>query len=129
WPSLPRLKLWRATLAALGEAAGGLAQDLPAEDKFHWPAVHPPLREPAPLQAVYLLAWGPLGLERLRGSQALRQFVATASYRPEYVQAMGGLAAHWQACAQVARRVPIYRLSRPKDWASLEAALALIDPT
>jgi hypothetical protein len=68
-----------------------------------------------------------LEVERLRGSQALRQLVAAATYRLDFVEAMGGLAAHWRACAEVARRAPIYRLSRPKDWAALEAALTLID--
>jgi hypothetical protein len=127
WPSLPRLKLWRATLDALGEVPDGLEQDLATEDKFHWPAMGPTASAPAPLRAIYLLEWGPLGVERLRGSQALRQLVAAATYRPDFLEAMGGLAAQWRACAEMVRRVPIFRLSRPRDWAALDAVLALID--
>jgi hypothetical protein len=127
WPSLPRLKLWQAALDALGESRAGLKQDLAGEDKFHWPAPNHAGCVPAPLRAIYVLEWGALGAERLRGSQALRQLVAAATYRADFVEAMGGLAAHWRACADIARRVPIFRLSRPRDWASLEAALALVD--
>jgi len=127
WPSLPRLKLWRGALDALGESADGLKQDLAGEDKFHWPAAQLAGCAPAPLQAIYLLEWGALGVERLRGSQALRRLVSAATYRADFIEAMGGLARHWRACAEIARRVPIFRLSRPKEWASLEAAVALID--
>jgi hypothetical protein len=129
WPSLPRLKLWQGTLDAMGEATLGLPQDLASEAKYHWPVKqHFAGCSPAPLRAIYLLEWGPLGVERLRGSQALRQFVVSATYRADCVEAMGGLAAHWQACAEIVRRVPVFRLSRPKDWSSLEAALDFIRP-
>jgi hypothetical protein len=119
--------LWQATLDALGESADGLKQDLAGEDKYHWPAADFAGCAPAPLRAIYLLEWGPLGVERLKGSRALRQFVSAATYRVDFIEAMGGLAAHWRACAEIARRAPIFRLSRPKDWASPEAALGLID--
>ena len=41
------------------------------------------------------------------------QFVVAATYRAEFVEALGGLAAHWRACAEIPRRLPICRLSQP----------------
>ncbi len=127
WPSLPRLKLWRQTLTALGRSAAGLTQDLLAEDKFIWPNALEPTAAPQPLRAIYLLEWGPLGLERLAGVQALRQFIAAATYRPVMLDQMGRMPTYWRACARLLRRVPVYRLRRPQAWSSLAAAASLLE--
>lgn len=125
WPSLPRLKLWRETLAALDRPSEGLVQDLPSEDKFHWPMPPTAPLGPQPLHAIYLLEWGPLKLERLAGAQALRQFVNAAAYRAGLLDRMGLLADYWQVCAGLLRRVPLFRLSRPRQWSSLDEAADL----
>jgi hypothetical protein len=126
WPSLPRLKLWRETLNVLGRPAADLTQDLPSEDKFLWPLSEPPWPAPLPLRAIYLLRWGTLSVDRLSGLEALRQFVPAAAYRPDMLDRMGRLAPYWRACAQLVRRVPVYQFSRPKDWSSLETAIACL---
>ena len=127
WPSLPRLKLWAPSLRALGVAARGLRQDLLEEDKFHWQPAALARPEPLPLRAIYLLEWGDLRQERLTGARALSQFVAASAYRAGQLEAMGLLGWYWQACASLLRRAPVYRLSRPRDWACMPALRALIE--
>ncbi len=127
WPSQPRLKLWDTALTALGAPAAGLEQDLVSEAKFHLPTPTADPAVPRPLRAFYLLEWGPAACERLTGLAAVRALVATASYRAGLLPTPRHLADHWRALAELARRVPIYRLSRPQSWAGLDATLAQLD--
>jgi hypothetical protein len=127
WPSLPRLKLWRATLDSLGQSATGRRRDLGDEDKYHVPCTVNAAVAPLPLYAIYVLEWGPLQLERLTGTAALRQLVSAATYRGELLEPMGRLAEHWQSLADVARQAPVFKLSRPREWSSVEATLNLIE--
>jgi hypothetical protein len=121
------LKLWRDTLDRLGHGTAGLYQDLAGQDKFTLPHQASATCTPLPLRAVYLLDWGPLVVERLAGMAALRRFVAAATYRGEYLEPMGRLAAHWAACTDVLRGCRAYRLSRPRDWSGLERVLDCIE--
>jgi hypothetical protein len=128
-PSAPRLKLWRQTLDELGWSAAGLPGDPTSPGKFHTaPEIlpHIPALEPLPLAAVYLLEWGEPGLQRLRGLDGLRRFIPAAAYRPSLLAAMGQEGAYWQQCAALARRAPIFRFSRPRDWAAAGASLELL---
>jgi hypothetical protein len=127
WPSLPRLKLWRASLTALGRSPAGLTQDLASEDKFLLPLAGDRDQAPVPLCGICLLDWGPERCERLSGIAALQQFVQAATYRAEMLDQMGQLAAYWETCAQLLRKVPVFRLSRPKEWSSLAAGIQFLD--
>lgn len=126
WPGVRHLKLWRSALEALGQSPTALEQDLQREDKFHLPYTRPTEDAPRPLRAIYLLDWGALHVTPLMGSTALRQFVAAATYRGALLEPMERLAAHWQLCAEVVRGTPIYRLSRPRDWTSMEQVFCLL---
>jgi hypothetical protein len=78
------------------------------------------------LRAIYLLEWGEPGVARLTGMTALRRLVAAATYRGELVEPMGQAAAHWERCAELAQRVPVYPFTRPRDWAALDAAMGML---
>jgi hypothetical protein len=127
WPSLPRLKLWRASLEQLGQPAGPLTADVHSLDKFNLPPVTPRQKVPLPLRAVYLLEWGEPACERLRGSQALRQFVAASLYRGEALAAMGRLAWYWESCAALLKTCAVYRLRRPRRWEAWEQVIDQIE--
>ena len=134
--SAPRLKLWRDALGELGLSDEGLERDHFRLDKFHLPwreGLEPAsLRKPPcamttlPVRAIYLLEWGNPGLKRLTGASALRRLIAAATYRGDLVEPMGQVAAHWKRCAEVARRVPIWEFSRPRDWSAIDAAMRLL---
>jgi len=136
YPSAPCLKLWRDALGALGLSDEGLERDHFRMDKFHLPwredletasSRKPPCAMPArPVRAIYLLQWGEPGLKRLTGSNALRRLVVAATYRGDLLEPMGQLAAHWERCVELARRVPVWDFSRPRDWSAMDAAMRLL---
>ncbi len=124
YPSAPRLKLWRDALQALGQSDAGLERDHFRAAKFHvpGPAGFQPTG-PLALRAICLLEWGPPGLVRLTGIAALRCLVAAATYRGELLEPMGQVAAHWQRCAELAKRAPVWVFSRPCDWSAMDVAM------
>lgn len=132
-PAAMRLKLWRDALEELGHNTAGLERDYFRTDKFHadltvtpLPLAAPnktPLPATLPLRGIYLLEWGELGIIRLMGADALHRFVASATYRGDLLEPMGRVAAHWEQCANVIRRVPIWSFSRPRDWARMATAM------
>jgi hypothetical protein len=130
YPAAPRLKLWRDALTHLGWRGGDLERDHFRMDKFHVPAdvagsfVAPQaIASPLPLRAVYLLAWGELGITRLTGLAALRQLIESATYRGDLLEPMGQIAAHWQRCSTMVHRVPVFKFSRPFDWSAMDASM------
>jgi len=136
YPSAPRLKLWRQALGALGLSGKALKRDHFRMDKFHLPCSgdsgNASLRQPPgamygrTLRAFYLLEWGEPGLKRLTGANALRRLIASATYRGDLLEPMGQVAAHWERCAEIARRAPVWEFSRPRDWPAMDAAMRLL---
>ena len=133
FPAMPRLKLWRNALDHLGWATDGLQRDHFRMEKFHVGAsagqalsqtMNPQAAHaPIPLRAIYLLRWGELDIVRLTGLAALSQLIESATYRPELLEPMDAMAAHWQRCFALARQVPVYRFTRPTDWSAMPAAM------
>lgn len=122
WPSAPRLKLSSESLRAGRWTTEGVTGPL-VDGKHHvdWDGAR--VRGPLPLRTVYVLAWGQPAVTRLRGGEAVRRFAAAATYRPQLVDHMPALLRHWQQCLEIARRVPIWELSRPRDWSDLDQVL------
>ncbi len=124
WRSAPRLKLWQEALTALAWQTPILCRDQLRIDKFHLAA---PETQPGPqrsrvtwpLRAIYLLQWGELGLEPLTGLDAVSSLISAATYRPEFVTAMGQSAAYWQQAIALVNHIPVFQLCRPRDWAMM----------
>lgn len=126
YPSTSRIKIWRDALAALGWNHTGLERDHFRLDKFHWPVIRKEKLHPLPVRAVYVLEWGDLGISRLTGVRALHRVVEAATYRGELLEPMGQVAAHWDRCARMVQRVPIWEFTRPRHWAAMKASMTLL---
>ncbi len=127
--SAPRLKLWSDALAMLELSSEGLARDLCRMDKFiiELTADKKPVRRAAiPLRAVCVLEWGNPGLTRLRGMNALRRLVSSATYRTSFIESLGKTGSYWEQCVQLARLTPVWVLRRPQNWAAMEGAISRI---
>ena len=127
WPSAPRLKLSHETLDAAGCSAAGLARELPPEfgsgAKFYVAPAWCGPSQPLPLRAIYVLEWGRSNTVRLRGMTALRRFLAAATYRPWLLHSPAEQARYWRLGTEVAQRVPVWELTRPREWQALEWAV------
>ncbi len=124
WPSMPRLKLWQEALHELGWQTPVLCRDQLRVDKFHLAAPEPQQKlaepcAPLPLRAIYLLAWGELAVEPITGLDAVTAVIDAATYRPEFIRAMGQSATYWQQIIALLHHVPVFRLRRPRNWAMM----------
>jgi hypothetical protein len=126
-PGAPTVKLWRETLDAMGFQSDGLNQVMPKIDKYQLPVPRSSHVHPIPLVAVYILEWGLLGLCRQLGADAVRRFLATATYRPEFLDPLGRQGEFVQNTIQIAGRVPIYVLTRPRDFSAMDDVVTLLE--
>lgn len=118
-PGIPRLRIWRQSLPAVGLTADGLERSYAGDDKYDkWdvPVAHH-LRglNPAPLSAIFILTRGDkFDLLRLEGVQAMQELFAH-TYRGAMVNRAGTAEAHWNQCLRLLAEVPVFRLQRVWD--------------
>ena len=122
---IPRLRLWREALEASGRTVDGYEMSFEDMDKYNVPIGDDKTRpSQAPLSHLYLLddaggSHAP-GISPIRGSSAVEALVAN-TYRGAYVPLMGRTQSHLQACIQLAREAPVFRVSRLWGLDSLAA--------
>ena len=130
WPGISRIWLWGDARTALGFDGSGVERGMHGYDKCFVPVRQP--RNPVqsrPLRQVYQLHRVPNGVTevtRLRGAEAVE--VLMQNIYP------AGIAAHlgyqsqvFMVCAAAARSVPVFRLSRPLDFAALDQGIDLLE--
>lgn len=121
-PSTPRLKLRHDAVDALGRGEDKLEPDHFRTGKLQLPATNV-ARAPVPLHAIYLLDRGEPGIVRLRGRAALSRFVSAATYRPQLLEPLGRIGDYWRECLELTRRVPVWLLTRSRDFGTIEATI------
>jgi len=122
-PAAPRLKLWSDALTIMNWNRHELERDHFRADKYHKNLTYLEKQSCHSLHSLYLLDWGEPDVTRLTGLSALRGIVASATYRGELLEPMGRVAEHWQRCAELARCVPVFRCTRPRDWSTMDAVM------
>jgi hypothetical protein len=121
YPSAPVFKLWGDSAHELGLNRDELLPDHSRSDKFHYVRPNGTVPPPLPVWAVYLVTWGDVGFERLRGFSALNRFFAAATWRGELLVSTGDPAGHIRNCAELLRRIPLWEFRRPRDFAAIAA--------
>jgi hypothetical protein len=107
-PAFPYLKVFPAIADALGFADESLRQMHSSQPKSVRPFPDAFPVEPVPLSRIYVLTREPIGkIERLSSSEAVIELILNSV--PTRWKQPGG-AAHLQACASLASRVPVYRI-------------------
>lgn len=123
-PGLPRLRLWRNSLEALGLEASDYPRSYAGDeryDKFDVP-LGSAAGEPLPLGAVFVVIDGPrVAVERLGGAAAVMALVENI-YRGSW--AAGSLQRHWESCLAIAARVPVLALERPRNLTTMSGLAA-----
>lgn len=114
-PGIPRLRLWRETLAVTGRRADDYEPSYsgdPSFDKFDVPAANVFPRDSIRLRSVVILDAGDeMQIERLNGVAAA-EGLFSHTYRGQMIPQARTGSVHWQACVRLVREVPILRWRR-----------------
>jgi len=128
YPVSSRLKLWQQAVDHFGWSGRVLLQDHFRDEKYHLRASEATSAASEPLSAIILLAWGDgVSLEPLAGGEAVRSVIEAATYRAEMLDAMGLQTRQAAIIAAIVATVPVYRLTRPRDFALLGQLCAMLE--
>ncbi|MCP5395808.1 MAG: hypothetical protein H6918_03585 [Sphingomonadaceae bacterium] len=128
-PTATRVKLWDSAIAHLGLADYPREQDHFRDAKFHLPlAGGVPSTAPVPLAGAMVLEWGKhITLERLTGSAAVTALMQATMYRKAFLEAMNLLPAQLALVSKITSATPVWRLTRPRDFARLEEVCVRVE--
>ncbi len=130
WPGISRIWLWDDSRTALGFGGPGVKRELRGYTKYFVPVRSP--RNPTqsrPLRRVYQLHHVPNGVTevtRLRGTDAVEALMQNV-YPADLAARLGYPSHVFMVCTAVARDVPVFRLSRPWDFAALDQCTELLE--
>lgn len=125
-PGVAQVRLWPDAVTALGDAANDLPLVHPAIDKRYWSAPHALAAEPVPLACLYVLDDGPApAITPLPPEQRFVE-VLRHTYLSRWSKTTAAAAQHLPQIAQLAAQVPVYHLTRPRDFAALPAVMQLV---
>lgn len=111
----PRLKLDPAILDWLGESSDELPPAPGDDDKVEYPVEGVPLEQPLPLRGIYVLGDGPSPrVDPLSEQEAFLE-ISRNCHRVELMVGAAGPRSYMHRCAELARRIPVYRLVRPRS--------------
>jgi len=129
WPGISRIRLWEDARTALGFDGAGVERAMRGYNKYFVPVCPP--RNPIqsrPLRRVYQLHCVPNGVTevtRLRGADAVEVLMQNV-YPPGLAACLGYQSHVFMVCTAAARHVPVFRLTRPWDFAALDAGIELL---
>jgi hypothetical protein len=130
WPGISRIRLWEDTRVALGFDGPGVVREIYGYNKFFIP-VDPP-RNPAQsrrLRRVYQLhrvSNGAPEVTRLQGAAAVEVLMQNV-YASRIAERLGYKPRAFIACTAAARDVPVFRFSRPWDFAALDQGTEILE--
>lgn len=127
FPGSPQLRLWPDSLTALGHDPASLPLLEPDREKrTRDVAARANPRQPLPLVRVYLLDWGEdVRITPLSPRDAFVELLRH-SYGVHWMHAVAGVG-QFAFRAEVARRVPVHRLTRPRDLGALAELITRVE--
>jgi hypothetical protein len=114
-PGFPQLKLWPDSIHCLGADPARLSRLHPGFEKRASPVTRNFVSDAFPLQALYVLSYGPLpAIEPIPSQPALTEIIRH-SQAIRFLKEQGNIPRHFRQCAAVVNEVPLYYLRRPND--------------
>ena len=129
-PGIERIRLWEDTMYALDYQGPGAERELHGYNKYFIPVRSP--RSPferCRLRRVYELHHAPDGaieVSRLHGAGTVAVLMQNI-YQLGLAERLGYKPQAFIVCAAAARNVPVFRLSRPKDFHALEETIEVLE--
>jgi len=125
-PAFPQFKLWPDAATAVGADPGALPRLHEDFEKRVRRVTERISLAPLPFSRAYVLAEGPTPrIEPLTQRNAIVEFVRHSL--GTRLLAAGGRERHFMQCADLARKVPVRRLERPRSLEQLDAVLKLVE--
>ncbi len=120
-PGFPRIKLWQDSAERLNVDTAPLRRVRPATHKFNLP-VAPPADAPLPIRWIYILDSHNEPDLRLEPITGLARFAPlhNNTYRVRFLDGMALKADHLKLCGQLAGRVRLVKVTRPRDGFHLD---------
>jgi hypothetical protein len=130
WPGISRIRLWEDARLALGFDGPGVERETRGYNKYYIP-IRPPRNptQPRRLHRVYQLHRALNGapeVTRLQGSAAVEVLMQNV-YPPGLAERLGYKPHAFIACTAAARHVPVFRFSRPWDFAALGEGTKILE--
>jgi hypothetical protein len=130
WPGISRIRLWEDAKDALGFDGPRTERVMQGYNKYFIPVRSPqdPIRS-RPLRQVYQLRRvqnSAPEVTRLRGTDTVEVLMQNV-YPPGLADRLGYQPHVFKVCTAVAREVPVFRLSRPRDFAVLDQGIELLE--
>ena len=121
-PGFPHMKLWPDSLSSLGHDPALLPRLRPELEKRGQRLGAGYAQAPAPLTGIFVLDHGPeplvTALHAWDALTALMPHWYAARFGPDLLRALG-MSSHFLQCAELTKRVPVCRLTRPNDLNAL----------
>jgi hypothetical protein len=127
-PGFPRIKLWQDVADELAIDVTDMRRIRPNTHKFNLPVGTAGADEPCPIRWIYILDSDhleALQIEPILGMQRFRP-LHDNTYRVRFLQGMVLKAEHLKLCGQLAGRIRLARLTRPRKGFHLEPMLDCI---
>jgi hypothetical protein len=129
-PGFPRLKLWHDALKKLKHGAKGLHRVRLDKDfkKYFVPFGHAD-NTPAPVRSIFILDktnTDRFEAVQLKGVDKISPLI-TNTYRPRFLEGLGGKQEHFKQCAAVADKAVVTRITRPQQRFLLDELMDLVE--
>ena len=123
----PRIKLYNDAIAAVGEEPSSFPLIHRFVEKRSFQYCDSVSTEPIPLQSLYVLSESEgVNLEELGHASAFIE-ITRHSYLNRYLKALNDESKHFQQCHQLIKRIPVWKLNRPRDFSAMNDVCELLE--
>jgi hypothetical protein len=129
-PGFPLLKLWGDTLQKIDKDHIGLERVRPDQnyEKYFFPFSNPD-NERVTVKSFFLLETtntDEFNITRMTGEKKIDPLLEN-TYRPRFLEGLGGKKAHFMQCAAVAGNAEVFKVTRPKKGFKLNDLMAFVE--
>ena len=126
-PGFPQCKLWPESVSGLGQQSAAMQRLHPQLDKLAFRPQEGVQAEALPLHQIYVLDEGnDVKIERLSQKEAFME-VYQHQYAPRFLGQSGEDLRLFRQCQAVIKEVPVFKLSRPKEFSRLSEVATILE--
>ena len=128
-PGYPQQKIWQDSASLVGIDTSSMSRVCEDMDKYAVPVNKGFYTHPLPLGVIYEIVEKPcedIIIEQLTGMEKIIMIINN-TYRACLVEGLGLKAAHFRMCALSAQQVPVFRLTRPENTATLSRQVEVLE--